>query len=107
MIPITASPPIHGAHSLAADGRIGMAIRMNPYVPSFRRMAARITEPTVGASVWASGSHVCKGNIGTLIANPRNMPPKIKSAVVRVRLLLWAVRYSMENPFGDEAPSVL
>ena len=24
------SPPIHGAHSLAADGRIGMAIRMKP-----------------------------------------------------------------------------
>ncbi len=35
---------------------------------------ARRTEPTVGASVCASGSHVWNGHIGTLIANPRNTP---------------------------------
>ena len=29
-----------------------------------------MTEPAVGASTWASGSHVWKGNIGTLIAKP-------------------------------------
>ena len=61
-------------------------------------MAARITEPTVGAWVWASGSQVCNGNIGTLMAKPRNMPPKIKIAVVRVRLPLLAIRYSMGRP---------
>ena len=55
----------------------------------------------------ASGSHVWNGNIGTLMAKPRNMPPKISSAVVRVRLLLCAIRYSMENPLGDDCPSVL
>ena len=44
---------------------------MNPYVPIFRRTAARMTEPAVGASVWASGSQVWNGNIGTLIAKPR------------------------------------
>ena len=32
---------------------------------------ARITDPAVGASVCASGSHVWNGNIGTLIANAR------------------------------------
>jgi hypothetical protein len=31
-------------------------------------MAARIIEPPVGASVWASGNQVCTGHIGTLIA---------------------------------------
>ena len=31
--------------------------------------AARITEPAVGAFVCASGSQVCTGNSGTLIAN--------------------------------------
>ena len=31
--------------------------------------AARITEPAVGASVCASGSQVCTGNSGTLMAN--------------------------------------
>src|SRR5437870_11764988 len=39
---------------------------------------ASSTEPTVGASVWASGSHVWKGHIGTLMANPRNSPRKIR-----------------------------
>ena len=37
--------------------------------------AASSTEPTVGAAVWASGSHVCSGHIGTLTANPRNIAP--------------------------------
>ncbi len=32
-------------------------------------MAARITEPAVGASTWASGSQVCTGHIGSLTAN--------------------------------------
>ena len=82
MMPITASRPIHGAQLFAASGSIGNAIRMNPYVPSFSRIAASSTEPTVGASVCASGSHVWNGNIGTLIAKPRNMPAKIRSWVL-------------------------
>ena len=32
-------------------------------------MPARMTEPAVGASTWASGSQVCTGHIGTLTAN--------------------------------------
>ena len=44
---------------------------MNPYAPSLSITAARITEPAVGASVWASGSQVWNGNIGTLIAKAR------------------------------------
>src|SRR2546421_5616800 len=83
MMPITASTPMYGAHRTAASGRIGMAMRIKPYVPNFSRMAARITEPTVGASVCASGSQVWKGNIGTLMAKPMNRPPKIHSWVLR------------------------
>ena len=37
-------------------------------MPSFSMTPARITEPAVGASVWASGSQVCSGNSGTLTA---------------------------------------
>src|SRR3954467_4505648 len=44
-------------------------------------MADRITEPTVGASVWASGSQVWNGNIGTLMAKPMKSPAKISDAV--------------------------
>ena len=32
-------------------------------------IAARITEPPVGASTCASGNQVCTGTIGTLTAN--------------------------------------
>ena len=38
-------------------------------MPSFSITPARITEPAVGAWVWASGSHVCSGKIGTFTAN--------------------------------------
>src|ERR1700752_2320159 len=41
---------------------------MKPYVPSFSRMPARMTEPAVGASTWASGSQVCTGHIGSFTA---------------------------------------
>ena len=45
-------------------------------MPSFSITAARITEPAVGALVWASGSQVCTGNSGTFTAkasaNARN-----------------------------------
>ena len=46
-------------------------------------MAARITEPTVGAWVWASGNQVWNGNIGTLTAKPTNIPAKIQICTVR------------------------
>jgi hypothetical protein len=66
---MTASVPMIGARSTAATGNRGIANRRNPYVPIFRRTAARMTDPAVGASTWASGSHVWNGNIGTLNAN--------------------------------------
>ena len=42
----------------ATLGKSGTANRRKPYVPIFKRMPARITEPAVGASTWASGSQV-------------------------------------------------
>src|SRR5690242_16720473 len=62
---------IIGTKCREASGTIGSEKRRNPYVPIFSRTAARITEPAVGASVCASGSHVWNGNMGTLIANAR------------------------------------
>ncbi len=70
-MPMIDSVTIIGTKCREASGRIGRLKRMNPYVPIFRRTAARITEPAVGASVCASGSQVWNGNIGTLIAKPR------------------------------------
>ena len=59
----------------ATAGKNGNAKRRKPYVPIFSRMPARITDPAVGASTWASGSQVCSGNNGTLMANARKNAP--------------------------------
>ena len=74
-----------------------MAMRTNPYVPSFSRIAARITEPCVGAWVWASGSQVWNGNIGTLTAKPTNIPAKIQICMVRPRCGPNSTRSSSEK----------
>src|SRR5579862_6415329 len=55
---------------LAVLGSSGSEKRRNPYVPIFSSTLARITDPAVGASVCASGSHVWNGNIGTFTAKP-------------------------------------
>ena len=41
---------------------------IKPYTPSFSKIPASKTEPTVGASTCASGSQIWKGNIGILEA---------------------------------------
>src|SRR4029079_10860552 len=57
-----------GAKSNEATGNIGKEKRRKPYPPIFRRIAARMTEPAVGASTWASGSQVWTGHIGIFTA---------------------------------------
>src|SRR5260370_41689608 len=59
-----------------SPGSNGSEKRMKPYVPIFSKTPARITEPAVGASVCASGSHVWNGNMGTLMAKPKKKPEK-------------------------------
>lgn len=39
--------------------RIGV-IRIMPYPPSFKRMAASTIDPAIGASTWALGNHRCR-----------------------------------------------
>ena len=68
MMPITASVSSSGRAQCAASGNRYRPKRSRPYVPSFSITPARITEPAVGAWVWASGSQVWNGNIGTLTA---------------------------------------
>src|SRR4051795_2585942 len=69
-MPITASTSSTGASDTAARGNIGTENRRNPYVPIFSITPASTTEPAVGASVCASGSHVWNGTIGTFTAKP-------------------------------------
>lgn len=43
--------------------------RIIPYPPSFNRMAAKIIDPSSGASTWAFGSHRWVKNIGVFTRN--------------------------------------
>src|ERR1039458_854342 len=69
MMATTDSVKISGAKSWLADGNIGREKGRERYPPIFNRMAARMTEPAVGASTCASGNQVCTGHIGILTAN--------------------------------------
>src|SRR6267142_5171864 len=89
MIAIRLRTMIAGANVWAAPGKSGIANRIIPYAPSFRRIAARITEPAVGAWTWASGSQVWNGNIGTLIAKARKKARNAKSWRFGSKLALW------------------
>ncbi len=77
-MPITASTSItmRTVGCMATSGKSGTANRTKPNVPILSMIAARITEPAVGASTCASGSHVWNGNIGTFTANATANAPK-------------------------------
>ena len=64
--------------ALTAVGKTGRTMRRMPYAPSFSRMPARMTEPAVGAAVWASGSQVWNGQLGTLIAKATKKAQKAR-----------------------------
>src|SRR5215510_16005714 len=68
MTATTDSVNMKGAKSSEATGSIGSEKRRKPYPPIFRRIAAKMTEPAVGASTWASGSQVWTGHIGSFTA---------------------------------------
>ena len=65
----TASTPSTGAAQRAPSGATPTATRIMPYVPILSSTPARITLPTVGAWVCASGSHECSGQSGLFTAN--------------------------------------
>ena len=69
MIPITARTASQGASLQGCLREEGQVEAQKTVGAHFQQDAARITEPAVGASTWASGSQVCNGNIGTLMAN--------------------------------------
>src|SRR5882757_7071992 len=93
MMPTSESPIIQFC-TLGYDttaGKKGSEKRTNPYVPIFSRTPARMTEPAVGASTCASGSHVWNGNIGTLMANPRKNARNKRMANVEPYAGSWKI----------------
>lgn len=47
--------------------------RINPYPPSFNKIAAKIIDPSKGASTWALGNHKWVKNIGIFTKNANKM----------------------------------
>ena len=56
--------------------------------------AARMTEPAVGASVCASGSHVCTGNIGTLMTKASAKAAQSQICTWRGSISRWSSKKS-------------
>jgi len=48
---------------------INIENRRIPYPPNFNKIAAKIIDPSKGASTWALGSHKWKKNIGNFAKN--------------------------------------
>lgn len=46
--------------------------RITPYPPNFNKIAAKIIDPTTGASTWALGSHKWPKKIGNFTKNAKN-----------------------------------
>ena len=82
MTPMMASTATQPATRREASGKSGRQKRIIPYVPIFSSTPASITEPAVGASTCASGSQVCSGKSGTLIANARKNARKRSISVL-------------------------
>ena len=64
-------------------------------------MAARMTEPPVGASTWASGSQVCTGHMGTLTAKASRKARKIRICSVRPSFKVWKSRLTAFDLFAE------
>ena len=76
-----------------------MAMRTKPYVPSFSRMAARITEPTrrrLGVGVGQPGVEREHRHLDGEAEEHAGEDPAARSS--RSMLPLCAIRYSMEKP---------
>src|SRR6266566_4821565 len=83
--------------SIAACGIIWTLNRISPYPPSFRRTPAKMTEPPVGASTWASGSHVCNGHVGSFVPKAMSSATNIRSPIVPAGIGVVAMMARMSN----------
>jgi len=63
---------VRGRERREADGKKKMrTVRESPYPPNFRRMAAKIIDPAMGASTWALGNQRWKPYIGIFMTKAK------------------------------------
>src|SRR3954447_24195029 len=92
---ITASTSTTGVDHFDASGKSCRQNRIIPKVPILSRTLTSMTDVPGLASSAASGSQVCTGTIGALIANATKKPKNIqRPALVEMSTLLsWVSRY--------------
>src|SRR4051794_41499400 len=82
MTEMTASVITTGLAQVDASGKMLRQSRIIPNVPILSRMLTSSTEVPGVASLAASGSQVCTGHIGALIANATKKPRNSQRPVV-------------------------
>src|ERR1700685_355377 len=96
MIAITDSAKTNIVRLAEASGNIGSENRTKPYPPIFKSTPARITEPAVGASTWASGSQVWTGHIGIFTAKDAKKASHSQVCMVGEKAKSSATRMSLD-----------
>src|SRR3989442_39589 len=64
------------------------------------RPPARMAEPPVGVSTWASGSHVCNGHVGSFVPKAIRRATNIRSPIVPAGIGVVAIIARMSNGQG-------
>src|SRR3954466_3113450 len=105
-MPITESTAIPHCQLRAMVGNNGTAKRQKPKVPIFSITPASTIDPATGACTWASGSQVCSGNIGTLIAKAKAKAANIQGAQVLI-IIAMGERWSQVAPEARHAETSL
>lgn len=73
--------------------------RIKPYPPNFNRIAAKIIEPSSGASTWALGSHKWSINIGIFAK---------KAVINKIGMLVFCIIISdIENDWLYDSKIIL
>lgn len=61
---------------MPAERGIKLINRIAPYPPNFNKIAAKIIDPTTGASTWALGNQRCTAKRGNLTKKAKNKASK-------------------------------
>jgi hypothetical protein len=78
------------------DQHTGMN-NQSPYLPNFKRIAAKTMDPKTGASTWALGSHTWTPNIGNLTAKASKNTREIIHFLMDSLILEKFVKIFTEN----------
>src|ERR1700681_586590 len=96
----TANPASTNRYFSISPGNRVSAKRMKPYAPSLLTMPAKNTSTAGGHASYRSGSQVCNGTIGILIANASAKQMNASSLGVNVVRWMIGITYGAPDVIG-------